>query len=266
MDKVARQEFAQYLQEARSWETDQVLAAERSRRIAWRVATGACALALVAVLTVGAILPACNRTELRVVRVDQTTGIVDVINEIPDGKQSYGEAVDKYFVQLYVRYREAYSRELAEEYYYNTGLMSAEGEQRRYYDHFSPRHAGSPLNVYGTSARVRVSTKSVSFIKSNVALVRYTRTVERGTAERPTVTHWAATVVFEYTGAPMSERDRAINPLGFQVTEYRNDPDAAPPALPAGPLDPVPARQPADTGVVLLPGLPPLPPATPREE
>jgi type IV secretion system protein VirB8 len=24
----------------------------------------------------------------------------------------------------------------------------------------------------------------------------------------------------------MKEKDRAINPLGFQVTEYRNDPDA----------------------------------------
>ena len=71
---------------------------------------------------------------------------------------------------------------------------------------------------------MKVRIKSTSFIKDNIALVRYTKEVERG-LDQPQVTHWAATIVFKYSGAPMAEKDRATNPLGFQVLEYRNDPD-----------------------------------------
>ncbi len=85
----------------------------------------------------------------------------------------------------------------------------------------------SPINVYGPYGKVQVRIKSTSFIRPEVALVRYTKQVERG-ADKPEITHWAATVVFKYSGAPMAESDRAINPLGFQVTEYRNDPDVLP--------------------------------------
>ena len=36
---------------------------------------------------------------------------------------------------------------------------------------------------------------------------------------------WIATIAFTYTRAPMSEPDRLRNPLGFQVTSYRADPE-----------------------------------------
>lgn len=222
---VKEKDFDRYLKEAKSWETDRLLAAERSKRIAWWVAGAAGAIALMSVTAVVGLTP-LKRTELKIVRVDNATGVVDVVTEMPDAKTNYNEAVNKYFAQLYIRYREGYSRELAEEYYSNVGIMSAGVEQRRYFEFFNPKNPQSPLNVYGTAARVKVRVKSVSFIKENVALVRYVKEIERGASERPQTTHWAATLVFKYSGSPMSEKDRAVNPLGFQVTEYRNDPDA----------------------------------------
>jgi type IV secretion system protein VirB8 len=72
---------------------------------------------------------------------------------------------------------------------------------------------------------VEISILSTSFIKPHVALVRYIKKVERGN-DAPEITHWAATVVFRYSSAPMKARDREINPLGFQCIEYRNDPDS----------------------------------------
>jgi type IV secretion system protein VirB8 len=81
----------------------------------------------------------------------------------------------------------------------------------------------SPLNVYGDSGNATITIKSTSFLKDNVALVRYTKEVKD--TMNNGLTHWAATIVFQYAGTPMSEHDRAINPLGFQVVEYRNDPD-----------------------------------------
>ena len=77
-----------------------------------------------------------------------------------------------------------------------------------------------------------------------MALVRYIKEVERGNEKIQT--HWAATVIFKYTTSPMSEKDRSINPLGFQVLEYRNDPDALIPddTVQKKPVQPVQQLQP----------------------
>ena len=106
------------------------------------------------------------------------------------------------------------------------GILSNGVEQQKYFAEFNPKNPQSPLNVYGAYAKVKIDIQSTSFINPNVALVRYTRKVERG-LDQPQISHWAATITFKYLGAPMKEKDRGINPLGFQVSEYRNDPDAA---------------------------------------
>jgi len=223
--KAMKADFENYLKEARSWETDKVRELLKSRKTAWWVASASGLIALIAVLAV-AILTPLKTTEPFVIRVDNTTGAVDVIQAMKDGKTNYDEAMNKYFVQWYVRYREGYAKELAEEYYSYVGILSNGFEQQKYFAYFNPKNLLSPLNVYGPYAKVRIDIQSTSFINSNVALVRYTRRVERG-LDQPIVTHWAATITFKYLGAPMKEKDRGINPLGFQVTEYRNDPDAA---------------------------------------
>jgi type IV secretion system protein VirB8 len=110
---------------------------------------------------------------------------------------------------------------------------------------------------------VKVHIKGFSFLKPNVVLVRYWKEVERGASERPVITHWAATLVFKYSGAPMAEKDREVNPLGFQVTEYRNDPDAVPAdeAAPnAPPVQPAQSAQPAPGTPTILPGVAPIAP------
>ena len=133
----------------------------------------------------------------------------------------------KYFTELYVVQREGFSKELAENTYYTVGLMSGGTEQKRFSDSFLPKNPLSPINVYGDMAKVKIRISGSSFIKSNVLLVRYVREVERPGADRPEVSHWAATVIFKFSGSPMSEKDRRINPLGYQVLEYRVDPDAS---------------------------------------
>lgn len=222
---VEKKDFDNYLKEARSWETDKVQELLKSRKVAWWVASGAGAIAFAAVLAVASLTP-LKTTEPYVIRVDNSTGAVDVVSAMKDGKTNYDEAMNKYFVQWYVRYREGYSKELAEDYYSYVGILSNGVEQQKYYAAFNPKNPQSPLNVYGAYAKVKIDIQSTSFINPNVALVRYTKKVERG-LDQPQISHWAATITFKYLGAPMKEKDRGINPLGFQVTEYRNDPDAA---------------------------------------
>lgn len=242
-DTVSKDGFQQYLAEARSWETDKVLSERKSRRTAWIVAAAATAVAFTEAVALGALVP-LKQVEPYVIRVDNSTGIVDVVNALPDGKTNYEEAINKYFTQKYVKYREGYSRALAEDYYYNVGLMSGTVEQQRFFQFFTPKNPLSPLNVYGEHAKVHVTIKSTSFISPTVALVRYVREVQRG-ANITEVSHWAATVSFAYNKAPMKEQDRAVNPLGFQVIEYRNDPETTAAEgtlrLPPVPVEPRPS-------------------------
>ena len=224
---VSKHEFAAYLREARTWETDKVQELSNSKKLAWWIALGSAGVTFCAVFAVAVLAP-LKTVEPYVIRVDNSTGIVDVAQAMKDGKTNYDEAMNKYFTQWYVRYREGYSKELAPDYYSNVGIMSVGLEQQKYFEFFNPKNPLSPLNVFGPFAKVKVRIKSTSFIKSNVALVRYTKEIERG-LDKPQVTHWAATLTFKYSGAPMAEKDRAVNPLGFQVVEYRNDPDALTP-------------------------------------
>ncbi|ALR05468.1 virB8 family protein (plasmid) [Xylella fastidiosa] len=222
---VDKKDFDNYLKEARTWETDKVHDLLKSRKTAWWVAGASAAIAFVAVLAVAALTP-LKTTEPYIIRVDNNTGAVDVVKAMKEGKTNYDEAINKYFVQWYVRYRESYSRELADDYYSYVGIFSNNVEQQKYYAAFNAKNPQSPLNIYGIYAKVKIDIQSTSFINSNVALVRYTKKVERG-LDQPQITHWIATITFKYLNTPMNEKDRGINPLGFQVSEYRNDPDAA---------------------------------------
>jgi type IV secretion system protein VirB8 len=221
-NKVDSKNFSNYLAEARSWETHKVRLLEKSRKQAWYIAIGAGVLSLLSVFAVAMLTPLKTSVPY-VIRVDSATGAVDVVNALTNGKATYDEVMNKYHVQWYVRWREGYSKSLIGEYYKNVGLMSAQQEQSKYSQFISGKNPASPLHIYGDSGTAAINIKSTSFIKDNIALVRYTKEVTN--AANPGITHWAATVVFQYAGTPMSEKDRAINPLGFQVLEYRNDPD-----------------------------------------
>ncbi|CAN7655560.1 virB8 family protein [Acidovorax sp. LjRoot129] len=223
-NKKPKSEIDRYTDEVRSWETDKVMEAAASKRLAWRVTGASLATALLAVGAVIGLTP-LKSVEPYVIRVDNSTGVVDVQRALQGGDTNYNEAVNKYFAQLYVRNREGYNRELSAENYYSVGLMSNNIEQERYFNFFNPKNPQSPLVVFNKYAKVGISVKTTTFIKPNVALVRYVREIIRG-SDKPEISHWAATITFRYVGAPMTDKDRAINPLGFQVVDYRTDPES----------------------------------------
>jgi len=222
--------ITKYLEEVNYWEIDKVRSLMRSNKIAWGLAVFGLGMAAISSWSVGQLAP-LKTVEPYVIRVNETSGTVDIVTAIKDGKTTYEESLNKYFLAKYVRFREGYSRALAEEYYYNTGLMSGDTEKKRYFSEFNPQNPNSPLNLYTEKDTVKIEIQSTSFIgeKGDVALVRYIKKVQLESAIKPLITHWAATMKFQYSAAPTKERDREITPLGFQVVEYRNDPDSAGP-------------------------------------
>lgn len=212
-----------YFDEAKSWNADRVRAAERSRRFAWGVAGLAGLVATVAVGAVAALAP-LKTVEPFVVRVDRSTGAVDVMSALKAERPvTYEEAVTKHFLAQYVRAREGWLAPAAEANFGQVSIMSTPAEQQRWADAYRPANPQSPQVLYGSAGEAQVAIRAVSFVSDGVANVRFRRTVRVG--QQVTESDWIATVAFAYTKAPMAEGDRLRNPLGFQVTSYRSDPE-----------------------------------------
>lgn len=212
-----------YFEEARRWDEDRLAAALRSRRLAWIVAVGAGGLAVAAVLAVAALAP-LKTVEPFVVRVDRSTGAVDVMTGLKGEEHlTYEEAVSKYFLGLYVRAREGWLPQAAEQNFRQISILSTPGEQQRWADDFRPANPQSPQVLWGPAAESLVDVRSISFVSPKVATIRFHRVLRQ--AQQVTESDWIATITFTYTKAPMAESDRLRNPLGFQVISYRADPE-----------------------------------------
>jgi type IV secretion system protein VirB8 len=216
---IQSSELGEYFKKARRFDQDAAISALKSRRIAWITASAMGGLAVCATLAVAMLAP-LKTVEPFVIRVDNATGIVDVVSPLR-GSNTYQEAVTKYWAGLYVRSREGFTYSEVGPNFKLVALMSTEAEQQRYAAAFGPKNPESPQVLYGRAATAKIAIKSISMIAKDVASVRYSRTVTRGEEQR--VTHWVATLTYAYVAAAMSEGDRLINPLGFQVSEYRAD-------------------------------------------
>ncbi len=225
MTGVPAADLQAYFAEARTWDEDRLRAAERSRRLAWAAAGVMAVLATSAVLAVAMLTP-LKTVEPYVVRVDRTTGAVEVMTGLSRSRSvTYEEAVTKSFLATYVRARESWLPPAAEANFRQVSIMSTPDEQQRWAALFRPSNPQSPQLVYGPAADVQATVRAITFVAPRVASVRFHRSVRVG--GQLTESDWIATLSFAYAKAPMSEADRLRNPLGFQVASYRADPEVA---------------------------------------
>ena len=229
MNKTSREALNAYYQEAGSWATDKIGALRRSCRTAWIVA-GAAAVVAVAEAAALALLMPLKTVEPYTLMVDRTTGFVQALKPLdPDQITPDRSLVQSMLVQ-YVIARESFDLATLQADYRKVGLWSAEQARSDYLSLMQPSNLDGPLTLYPRSSVVETRVKSVSRLDAQSALVRF-ETVRRDEggqhqAARP----WVAVVQYRFSGEPMSTEDRFLNPLGFQVLQYRRDPEALPAA------------------------------------
>lgn len=218
-------DLMQYLEESRGLERDYLEELVRSRRAAWRVAAGAAVLTAAALAAVVALVP-LKRVEAFVLRVDNATGAVDLVTTLRDGQASYGEVVDRYFLNKYVLAREAYDYETLQTSYDTTALLSSGDVQREYAALFDGPKARD--KVLANRVRILAQVRSIApGTTRNTALVRFTTRVIHADGTSEPEESLVATIGFRYVAGAMHEQDRLVNPLGFQVASYRVDPEIA---------------------------------------
>ena len=120
-----------YFPEAASWDADRAAQLRRSRGIAWWVAGAgwSCAMATAAALM---LLMPLKRVEPFVIRVDNSTGLVDVV-PVYAGNAAMPEAVARYFLDHYVTVCERFNFSTAESDYEECGAFHTPQRNQAWY-------------------------------------------------------------------------------------------------------------------------------------
>lgn len=219
-----------YLQEARSWEADRVRVAHRSARIAWWTAGGGWTCAVATSVALVALMP-LKSVEPFLVRVDRSTGIVDVVPRYEGGAE-VSEVVTRYFLTHYVATCERFTLATAESDYEECGAFHSPQRNQAWLSLWTPDNPNSPLQRYKDGSTVRVQVKAVTFFDrgsgvKDLAQVRFVRELRSAGATEPTLSHWIAAIQYAYVDPSGEPRLRRWNPLGFRVVAYHTEPEVA---------------------------------------
>lgn len=211
--------------DAISWESSRVEMLESSARRAWLVASIAIASSAALVVAIVLMLP-LKRTDLAVIRMDNTTGAVDIVTTLNTRDTTLDEVKDKYWLANYVQARETYEWFTLQKSYDTVGLMSSATVGAEYNAQFEG--ANALHKKWGSSMRVTTEIVSVVPNGKGIGTVRFTKTSKRPdeAGSTGTTTRWVATIGYEYRNpSSMREADRQINPFNFRVLSYRVDPE-----------------------------------------
>ena len=245
-----------YFKEAASWDADRIAMNVRSNRIAWRIAIGACALTVILGLALFALMP-LKRVEPFLIRVDTSTGIVDVV-PVFTGGAAMPETVTRYFLSHYVTVCEATLSisPLRKATMRNVRASTSAGRVTKpgtaLWDRGNPL---SPLAIHKDGSTVRAEVGAVTFFQrgsgvQDLAQVRYTKSTCGGPeTPRTKSLHWIATISYAYSDPAHDARARRWNPLGFKVIDFKSEPEveSTPASITASPTKataPVPEATP----------------------
>jgi type IV secretion system protein VirB8 len=229
MNEHSRETLDAYYAEAASWNRDRVRSVKSSHRIAWLIAGAATVIAILEAIALVLLTP-LKTVEPYTLLVDRTTGYVQALKPLDQARIAPDTALTQSFLVQYVVGRETFDMATLNANYRKTALFSADAARTSYLQTMQVSNPESPLVRYPRTTTIDVRVKSVSPIGPNAALVRFDtiRSDANGAVQPPSP--WVAVIRYRYSNAPMSVDDRYVNPLGFQVTSYRKDPEALPPA------------------------------------
>ncbi len=223
--------------ESKNWYRDKHQYILVQRNILAVVTLGCLGVALLSVFAIMQLTPQ-KTVEPFVVKIDEKTGRVTQVRESTKSAFTANEVVDDYFVVKYVRSRETYD---LTDLRHNAGVVGVMSEPPVYRDYrvaISQNNPESPAATLKNAGKRTVEFKSITYLKnaanpkdtnprSKTAQVRVVMRDSMPQLRAPIEHHRMITLQFEYADLSLSENDRYINPLGFLVTSYRSDRDAA---------------------------------------
>ncbi len=208
------------------WAMEALIQARNGRRAAWIVVcllivvVGAQAAAIAIMLPLKQVVP-------YTVTVDRQTGYVETARGVRLGDLKDDEAVVQSMLAQYVLARETFDPADFADRYQRVVLWSLDAARAAYVDAYKSDRSDSLLATMRPGTTIRTTVKAIDLLTPETARVRF-ETRRQDANSEPVRTDLQAVITFRFTGQPMRMEDRLMNPLGFQVTAYRRDAEAAP--------------------------------------
>ena len=216
---------------SKHWYQDKYQHVLTQRNILALVSIIALITAAVAVFAVMRLAP-LKSVEPYLVQIDDKTGVTQRVTPITRNEYAANEAVDRYFVSLYVRSRESHNFSVLR-YTQNlvrvTSTTTVFNEFRRQSIASNEDSLSAKL---GADGQREVRIKSIAYITnppvrgsttvtpSKIMQVRLS-TADYRAGGGGDEQHWVATLNFEYASLKLNEEEQLLNPLGFTVTSYQ---------------------------------------------
>lgn len=222
LKKAENSELQDYFKGGETWEQEIIANALQSRNRAWLMSFFCMGIAVLSLITLLLLLP-LKTFEPYVVTVDRNTGYLEVTKGLYQGNLTQDEAITQANLVKYVSLRESYNPSILRENYEQASLMSSGQALEEYQQIWNGKNPNNPSIVLGRKAAIDIKIQSVSFLNDKTASIRFQRELKENGQTR--ISHWTAIIDYQYAQKPMQMADRFLNPLGFQVTSYRVNPE-----------------------------------------
>ena len=209
--------------QALDFETSLSYMAKKSTQRAWIVAFFSVIVALASVLAVSFLTP-LKTVEPYVIRVDNVTGMVDILTTLNEEKITSNEALDKHFITQYVKAREGYYYDMLNKDYVLVQLLSSPevaSDYRLIYEGENARDAELKNNYQIDPQILSIVLNNSNGVK--IATTRLKLKIFNKSTQGITEKIIVVTLSYDYFLEAIREQDRLDNPLGFKVLNYRVD-------------------------------------------
>ena len=212
--------------EGRTWGDDRLAGVERSKRLAWWIAGAGVAVAVLEAIALAGLVPLRTVVPYTVL-VDRQTGYVTTVDPSKAVDIAPDAALTRSQLAQYVVARETIDRAGVAADYRKVVLWSGGSARASYLEMMKAGNADNPYIRTPRATVIRAEIRSVSTLEPGSAMVRYdliTGSAGGGAVAQP----YVSLLRYAYRKRPLTEGDRFINPLGFEVVSYRRDPEAVP--------------------------------------
>jgi type IV secretion system protein VirB8 len=219
------EDLKSYFREAMSWDMDRAAQTVKRARLAWIVAGAGWTCAVVSGIAIAAMMP-LKTVQPYVIRVDNTTGIVDIV-PMYAGHAEISETVARYLLTHYITVCEGFAYATAERSYEECGAYHTAKRNVEWYNQWNQTNPNSPLNLNKDGSVVHVQVTAVTFFRkanglSELAQVRYLK-ARRPPGGSEVISHWIATIEYAWVTPARDPKSRQWNPLGWRVTDFHSE-------------------------------------------
>lgn len=195
----------------------------KSSKRAWTVAYISLALTIIIAIALMLLTP-LKTVELMVVKVDKN-GFVDIKTQLDEEVLTTSEAIDKSFVNRYVKTKEQYYFETLNADFETVQMFSAPKVQKDYVESMTNKQNGK-ATVLGDKNFIEVKILSIGLSNKNdenIATVRIEASKKTKNSHIEDKEIKVITLTYEYLPLKQNASLRLENPLGFIVNSYRVD-------------------------------------------